>query len=697
MADAFNIFESEAVDPEIKVKPFFKILESKKEKEIHDWLKQVSEALINQSELRTHKQRENLLMYRGVEIKQWDRYRNRERNQRRFSKIQKFVVNHLYDLTETKVSQMTRLKPAVQVLPNNDEWEDRASSKVVQSVIQHLWYINNIDQMITDMHRDARIFGEAFAFVTWDQNAGDLSPAYVEARDAGLDVSRPDIQAIKYTGDVKFEKELPWRVLMQRKTRYCDIEYAFRLKIEPTEKLKKEHPNKKDEIKNDEEIREFEVHDLIERTLENHSLVIEFWHKKTREVPEGYYCKFTKSAFLEASDHPFSHGKLPFVRLTDLDVPDILNGVSRYETIAPVQRMYNNVSTLIAKNIYLTAHAKWVMPRGAAKIEQLGNDNTIVQYQGPVPPQLLQVQPNPPEVYAFRQQLVEDMQTIYGSHGISRGEVPKGITAASALQFLNELENERASTDISKHSDLVKNLAKMTIAVAGDYYDPEDGRLVRIVGQNNQYLVRHFDAAHLHKSYDIRFDNSTGLPETKAAKYQRILDAMQRSPNILEPERWLELLDLANEEKMIQLTTAAIQSADSENEDMLAGRDVAPPEEWEDHLAHWDSHVRAMQSRQFKEDADELVRAKFKDHVYWTEEAIIDKMMGNPEFEAKVATLTLFPLFYHKNYIPARSLAQQMATVQGAANRGEPTGEQIPGTSPEDLQQLENAKEKIRR
>ena len=229
------------------------------------------------------------------------------------------------------------------------------------------------------------------------------------------------------------------------------------------------------------------------------------------------------------------------------------------------------------------------------------------------------------------------MQTIYGSHGISRGEVPKGITAASALQFLNELENERSSTDIAKHGDLVKNLAKMTIAVAGDYYEPDDGRMIRIVGENNKFLIRQFDTAHLHKSYDIRVDNSTGLPETKAAKTQRILDAMQRNPQMLSGERWEELLDLANTEKMTTLMTEAVRAADSIVEDIMAGREVAPLEEWHDFIIHWQAYAKAMQSRSFNEEADPQIRAKFKDHVYWTERAMIRKMQKNPEFEAKLA------------------------------------------------------------
>ena len=61
---------------------------------------------------------------------------------------------------------------------------------------------------------------------------------------------------------------------------------------------------------------------------------------------------------------------------------------------------------------------------------------------------------------------------------------------------------------------------------------------------------------------------------------------------------------------------------------------------------------------------------------------MLDKMRKNPEFEAKLATLTLFPLFEHKNYSPPRSLEQQIAMTQGQTNRGAEVTGQIPGTDP---------------
>jgi uncharacterized protein YfkK (UPF0435 family) len=684
LSDVFGEDIKEAAE---RIKPFHTIINKDKE-EVHKWLISVKNALLEEQEKRTKQQRMHLAKYRGAVEAPRD---SRDHNGRRFSKVQKFVVNQIHDLTETKVSQMMRIKPAVEVLPTNDEWEDRSSAKVVGMLLKHLWNINEVDYFVRNQHRYARIFGENFLFVLWDKDKGDLHPSFVEARDAGLkEIVNADGSVIKIdvdnpimTGDVCYELEVPWRVLLQRQQRYEDVEYCIRITTKPTEDLKEKYPEIKEKLKSEENLSVFDVENITSKYLEEHTIVYEFFHKKSGKVGTGAHIMFTNDLILEMNEHPFTHGQLPFIRLTDLDVPEIMNGVSKYEQILPLQNMIDNLSTLIAKNIYLTAHAKWAMPRGAAKIEQLGNDNTIIQYQGPVPPQLIQVQPNAPEVYAFRQQIKEEMQVIYGSQGIARGEIPNGITAASALQFLNEMENQRAHTDIAKHSDMVKSLAKMTIAVVSDKYDVEDGRIIRVIGENNKFLLRHFDAANLHKNYDVRYDLSSGLPESKSGKLQRIMDTMQRNPTLFSPERWEELLDLGNSEKMQTLATAAVKSADSETDDLMNGDPVAPPEEWEDHIAHWEAHSRAIQSRSLKEEAPPEIIDALRDHIYIHEEAMLLKAQSNPLFQSQLASLKLFPLFYHQGSAVPLSKEQQEAVVNGQANRGEEITGSIPGQDSE--------------
>ena len=663
-----------------KAKPFH-VVEGKSEKELLKWLKDVSEDLMKLNVNRHHRIKANLAAYRGITYRQphsRSTYRQTERIPT--NRTERFVVNHLYDMTETKIAQMTRLKPAINILPTNDEFADKQAARATKMLMDHLWYINDMDHLIQMVHRHKKIFGEAWLFIEWDENKGDKHP------DAGQIDPETGLQVPEdlKTGDVKYDLIVPWKVLLQLQDRFEDCEYIFKIRAEHVDNLKKKYKDKEKQIIADSNQYQFDIAALESARMDDAVIVFDFYHKKTEYVGEGKHIIFTKDVILEDKDLSYSHGDFPCERLTDLDIPEVLHGVSQYEIVKPIQNMHNNLSTLLAKNIYLMGHAKWVMPKGACKIESLGNDNTIVQFQGPMAPQLLQTQPNPPEAYMFRDKLREEMDQIYGVHGVSRGQPPQGVTAGTALQFLNEQEAERASTEVAKANAFIRCVAKKTLAVAGDFYEPDDGRMVRIVGKDNRYIIQYFDAANLHKSYDVRIENGNALSDSKAGKTQRIIEVIQYKPDALSPEQVVELLDLGSVDKVTTLIVEAVRSAESENEDILSGKPVADPEEFEDQLVHWRVHTKAMQARSFKEEVPPEMREILKEHVAMHEFIMVQKAKENPLFQAKLAELTQFPMFYREGYTP-QSAAHQEAMVQGQANRGEEIAGSIPAQEPQPL------------
>ena len=288
MSDIFDALDETSGDPELVNKPFYKVLQQDK-KNLLDWLNGTVNALIEESRPRTLQQREHLMLYRGVESSSRHSMDGNDRGYRtgkkkRLNKVRRFIVNHLFDLTETKVSQMTRIKPNVEVLPTNDEWEDRSSAKVVNSLVKHLWYINNIDFLTQNMQRYARIFGESYAYVLWDEDKGDLSPLYVEAKKVGLEKKVEQ----KNIGDVSYELEVPWRTLLHRSRCIEESEYVIRVKVEATEKLKDDNPKVKEKIMAQDDIFVFDVERLEEQFLEQHTVTYTMYHKNTKEVQEGY-------------------------------------------------------------------------------------------------------------------------------------------------------------------------------------------------------------------------------------------------------------------------------------------------------------------------------------------------------------------------------------------------------------------------
>ena len=129
---------------------------------------------------------------------------------------------------------------------------------------------------------------------------------------------------------------------------------------------------------------------------------------------------------------------------------------------------------------------------------------------------------------------------------------------------------------------------------------------------------------------------------------------------------------------MNTLITAAVKAAESENEDMMAGKPVGDPEEYEDHIVHWKTHVKAIQSRSFKEECPPEYREKVLDHISLHEFIMVEKAKQNPAFEAELATLPLFPIF--PNGFIARSREHMEYVVQGQSNRWEQVTEVVPGT-----------------
>lgn len=140
-------------------------------------------------------------------------------------------------MTETRISQLSRLKPAVNVLPTNDEFEDRNSAKAVKFLVDHLWYINDVDDIRQKMLRNAFIFGESYCFVNWNRDIGDLHPEYVKAKSKGIDLFEEDINP--KIGDISYEIECPWRVHLQRQRSLNEVEYCFRTHVIATETLKR--------------------------------------------------------------------------------------------------------------------------------------------------------------------------------------------------------------------------------------------------------------------------------------------------------------------------------------------------------------------------------------------------------------------------------------------------------------------------
>lgn len=700
--DPFNALDTE--DRHLPpTKPFW-TLDFDDEDGLLKWLVQNLDQLQQHAQPRVNRIRQNLSSYRGVQMQAQD-IRTREILTRSNVPPQRNptpINNALFDVVEQHVSRTTKYRPNIATVPaNSGEHRDKMVAKIVDQIIHAIWYREDIDTLVQDATRTKRIMGEVYFMVDWDPNKGKEHPDSKKSREKGKDMRIPlvddkgkQIMSMDGTplfierpvriGDVTYSVALPWDVFLQRRDTYKNVEWAFYRKVRDVEDIRGDFPDKAAEIKANKKGQYFDVDLLTERQMMNQCEEIHFWHRSTDKLFSGRHIVFTRDTILVNEENPYEHRDFPWVRSVDIPSPGQLNGTGTVEIMRPMQNLHNNVLGMMVRNQSMVAHPKWMVPRGSCKVENLGNDITVVQFQGPVPPTLVKCEPTPREVFELNQWSEEKVGQLGGVHSVSRGEPPPGIKAGVALQFLDEQENERSNTSISQHNEMLRQIAIKTASLAGQHYDDNDDRLKDLLGAELAANVDFFKMADLSNIHDIRLETSSALPRQKAARVQTVIDLRESFPTRITEDQALDMLEFGTPDKFFDIGTKALRAAECENELILQGGKTAPPEIWEDQIVHYRIHVLCLNDRSYKEAPKKVLQA-LKDHVMGHEYLILQAAQKNPQIlERILLEFPMFPMFYTEFEQLAQSApaqqdiaAQLGQLVQNPQNLPQPTA-QVP-------------------
>jgi len=642
-----------------EITPLWALSDIENEKDLEKWFDNTVLACESYYRDYFQTQMDNLLLYKGVQWLSADRQANRILDRQGYAgntRNPRVVINHLADFVTQWVSRLTRYRPAVAIYPARAPQEDADDAKIAKDVLDFIWYEQRIDHNLQEFARQMKIFGESYMWILWNPQKGDIHPDFVAAQLQGKKVPILDsagqpvlnnagepmfMEKAPHIGDIDYVLDAPWHTFDQPCRNRKDIDWSIRWYVQDLEFVKAKYPDKADDIKCDTEPDKLYTGYRTEMSrLKNQVVVYELYHRSHEFMEKGRFIKRTKNCILENTDLPYEHGKIPYIYMADIDVPDQIRGMSFFQQLFPLQHQINACASLIYKSLVLFAHPKFVIQDASCDMQQLLNESTVVSYSGGVPPQLLAQNAISQELFTYLNKLEETAEKLSGVFTMSRGQAPSGVRAAKALRVLEEQEDKRAYITAIKYNNigLVEN-ARMTLSVAGTFYDDSDQRLIQIVGRDNEYKIRQFKTANLTKPFHFRIENTTALSQSPSARIDEIVELMQirfdpQAP--LAREQFVQLLDLTAADQFKDIVTRAVKCAESENDDFLAGRPVAPPTELEDLIAHWKIHAQAFQSRDYKAIVDPKRKAEAEKHFGITEYLMFEKAygitdsMGNP-------------------------------------------------------------------
>lgn len=680
-----------------------------REKAIVHWKNNVIQLLLEQREPITRVQKMNTRLYKGQHYFTQEQFSNLpyNRNRRYNPEKAKIVLNYIGQAVDQHVSDMSAFEPNLTVTPSNDEEQDRVSARMNKALVDHYFYNWELKTAFQTFHRRKKIQGEAFSFLLWDKDAGDLNPAYKEYRDMQLQAGQADTpmplidpetgapilgddneplfisRAVK-VGDIVFEQEYSCRVLYPCPESYLwrDVPYVIRLMWMDVDEVKARWPQKAEKLRPDQFYKWGQG--PASRGLTQKVLIRFMYHKPTVFLEKGYYCISSQNAFLEGGDYPFGHGELPCIRGTDIDLDFEITGMSFIQNLVSLNHAMNNSMSMVLQNQAHFAYPKYAAPRGAkVRYTDLGADRGIYEYSGPQKPELMVQNSTPQDTWRTHDAMRDAFKSLSAIYATSRGEGVDGITANVALRMIDEQERKLHKPAIDKHGQNVELLGSLILWTLAKLRDPTDGMLIKILGKNNERYLKYFDIAHLGKSYEVRLQRSSGLPENPAAKTQTVLDLSERFAGMWSHDEVLEYLDIPRPEKLIESATVSRQAAESEVEDLLSGvPNVTPPTPYHDILPRYRVYEKAVQSRAFDE-ADPVIKQRMLNHIA-TAEYIIMQKMKNPAFAQKL-------LMEHPNFpmvFPNQPVAQPFQLAQAPQPMmmgGDPSGAAPMGGIPPEM------------
>lgn len=641
----------------------FQFRKDKSEEGTHRWLKGWFEYEYERAYPRYTMYRRYLNMYKNLDEHEGDGMAKTSNRDRAISaRKAKVRDNIIYSFTEQRVSQVSRKKVSIAYIPRvQNSQQDINATKSAKLLVKARYEGIDFDGQMIRMDRSTFLFGHAHYETCWDPTEGEIAPSFKRAHEkfketgipvideqTGLPIAGKKYDRPIHVGDVKGRIWQPYELFGEPgKYKLRELDY-----IQTHEWMNKELVEHKwkvadGKITSSEYVKWDFSTDKVERP-NNQIMVRTFWHRPTEFFPEGCKIVWCDDLILEKGDFPYTDGELPFDDDKDIEVENEYWGRPFITNIEQLYKINNSLISGMARNHGVLSAPKVMFPEGSVDVKSLNNEYSALQYRGAVKPEILQhnyVNRGEIEFQKYLQSRGGELSSVYD---ISRGIVPPGITAASAIRYLDEQELQRANPSISKRNRRILNITRKFIARMSQYYKESDERTIRLVGENNEFIIKSFKKLALGSIADIKIENTSAIADTKTTAIADIIDlnASNQKDPIFTRKEVIKLLDLGLDEAFKDEVSYAADTARTILESLLDGEQVPPPQKTDGLLEFYAIFGRYVESLVYKTKLEVNIKKAVDDYILGLEMLMWQKSVENMKFAVSLQQFEKFPMFF---------------------------------------------------
>lgn len=552
----------------------------------------------------------------------------------------RIVINQVRKIIRKEISRLTAQKPNAFVVPSSSEDADVFAAQAGEQIWDSLWREKKFNKILREAVFWQAVCGNGFIKSYWDKTKKDAD---------GMD------------GDICIENITPFHIFVPDifATDIEDQPYVIHAQIRSKAWVAQNWKIQTEDAKLE------SVDDMLLNVMgidrsdnkKDQTTCLEIWVKPgyLPELPNGGMFTIAANQCIQGFDQwPFEHGQYPFAKL-DATLTGKFYNSSIIEDLIPLQKELNRTRAQIIEAKNRMAKPQLLAQKGSVDPKRITTEpGQVIEYAiGMDPPQPLPLQNLPSYVTEEVNRLYTDMDDISGQHEVSNGSTPPGVTAATAISFLQEQDESMIATNYDSIEEVIEKIAGQCLIYVKMFWD--EARTVKTVGIDSTFDVQTFKASDLRGNTDIRVESGSALPTSRAAKQAFIMDLMKMG--FIQPDEGLEILEVGGLNRIYERIQVDKRQAQRENLKMrvITEEDVQsqqqaweqqPPEvttdpnsglkldppsltpvhTYDEHQIHIMVHNNYRKSQNF-ESASPVTKQLFEEHVKQHEEALANMMV----------------------------------------------------------------------
>lgn len=492
----------------------------------------------------------------------------------------KLVSNKCKSTVRTEVAKLLKDKPRGDVAPNTSEDSDRLAARGAS----HLYdAFEQPNAMFLPQARRQAVFwssllGNGFMKHTYDKNKKDFTgtkgalvvEAYSPFSLFVPDLLEPEIENQEYVIQ-ESGKSIDW------------IKKTYNKDIKPDTSSSKTANTTSDQ-------RFVMALGMNQRATDpSHVGVKEMWCKPCSDYPDGMWAIYTDDMILEIRNKwPYDHGQYPYAKL-DANMTGRFYNDSLLVDFIPLQREYNKSISQLLESRNAVSRPHWVVQKGSINTKTVTNQpGQFIEYvTGMNPPQLVAAPPLPGYTAQLIDRIQNDMNDISSQHEITKGTTPTGVTAATAIAFLQEEDDSKLAPAVSSVEEATQKTASQLLSLVSQFWAAE--RMVKIAGTGSKFEVKAFKSSTLAGNTDYRVEKGSAMPKSRAARQALLLELHERQI-ITDGSQVLKYLDMAETGAMYDSTQNTVRQIEREHVIMQDQPVLLDVNDFDDQIAHIVDH-----------------------------------------------------------------------------------------------------------